>query len=180
MESPRDGEACPLDELLPALLLLPALPLGLVVDEASVGEADLLSWLGDRAEACSGTWADIVGGLSSGAAEKSTRGPRSSGRGQRRFGAGQKTSEEMQMRRRSSTQNNGLQGVLSRGDAGYEMSGYEIWDYDGRKFRGKRLAPLDELSGGRGSLYIDTKAWAGARGPSGKSWRSWHFLALLG
>lgn len=42
--SPRELEACEVDEL-PLLLVL---PLGLVVDEASAGEADLLlSWLGD-------------------------------------------------------------------------------------------------------------------------------------
>lgn len=55
--SPTGGDTCELDEALPALLLVLELPLGLVVDEASVDEADLkvLSWLGDRAEAWSGT-----------------------------------------------------------------------------------------------------------------------------
>lgn len=67
IESPSGGETCALDEVLPSLLLVlvlvavPVLPLTLVVDDASAGDADL-SRLGDRAWTASGTWADIFGG----------------------------------------------------------------------------------------------------------------------
>lgn len=55
-------------------------------------------------------------------------------------------------------------------------SNLEIMMFWGEKTRASGRAFL----GGRGSLYIVTEAWAGARGPSGNSWRSWHFLALAG
>lgn len=65
-ESPSVGETCALDEVLPPLLLMLVLvavlvlPLALVVDDASAGDADF-SRPGDRAWTASGTWADIFG-----------------------------------------------------------------------------------------------------------------------
>lgn len=55
--------------------------------------------------------------------------------------------------------------------------------YDTQKYKimigGKDSRLLEGDSGGSCSLYIVTKAWASKRGPSGNTWRSWHFLALL-
>lgn len=98
IESASGGETCALDEVLPPLLLalvlvaVPELPLALVVDDASAGDADL-SRLGDRAWTASGTWADIFRRLLSGGAVERKKGlPEAaeilSGRGHRRSGAG--------------------------------------------------------------------------------------------
>lgn len=184
IESPG-GETCALDAVLPPLLLtlvlvaVPLLPLALVADDASAGDADL-SRLGDRAWTASGTWADIFGGcwrmVGQSRAKRSARGCRDS------FGEGpqalwrrkgrifRKGRWEMQLSRDKTC---AFQQLSWRWEESHDTLKYGIM------IGGKDSRLLEGDSGGSCSLYIVTKAWASKRGPSGNSWRSWHFLALL-
>lgn len=192
IESPSGGETCALDEVLPPLLLalvlvavpllplLPLLPLALVVDDASAGDADL-SRPGDRAWTASGTWADIFGGCwrvvgQSSAKKVDQRAAEIlSGRGHRRSGAGK--GRVFRRGRRA------MQLSRDKMCAFQKLSWRQQESYDTQKYGimigGKDSRLLEGDSGGSCSLYIVTKAWASKRGPSGNSWRSWHFLALL-
>lgn len=57
------------------------------------------------------------------------------------------------------------------------MPGYEIWDYDGRKFRGKRLAPLVEAFWGQ-RLPLHRHKGLGRRERAKRKFLA--FLAFLG
>lgn len=105
------------------------------------------------------------------------------GGAKRRFGrSSSKISEGEDADARFGMRNNGGRAVAGRfylerqtleflGDTGCRDMKYGIMMDASSGGKDSRL--WSRLSGGRGSLYIDTKAWAGARGPSGNSWRCW-------
>lgn len=117
------------------------LPLALLVDDASAGDADL-SRLGDRAWTASGTWADIFRRLlNGGAVERRNGRPEVLPRFFRGGATGALAQEGPNLQKRSrrdaafTRQNVCFSKTLLEIEG--ELRHSKIWDYD----RGKRLAP---------------------------------------